>query len=168
MSFSGRRRVGAGVMQDEIEGSDPPGSRRGDREVAAGSADRAGTRTPDEGADGHGSSPVTIQQLAATRLVVNETSRSNCRRMRNEMLRIDATREIGAFDRRSSHLDYLTRWKARAVACDKKLPSSRPEPSPSTSLGAGYARRSGGTCSVASATRRDPSATPPFGRLRSG
>src|SRR5260370_38806894 len=168
MSFSGRRRVGAGVDAGRDCRKRPPRIAKGDREVSAGSADRAWTRMTDEGADGHGSSPVTIQQLAATCLVVNETSRSNCRRMRNEMLRIDATREIGAFDRRSSHLDYLTRWKARAVACDKKLPSSRPEPSPSTSLGAGYARRSGGTCSVASATRRDPSATPPFGRLRSG
>jgi hypothetical protein len=50
-----------------------------------------------------------IQQLAATRLVVNETSRSNRRWMRNEMLRIDAAREIGAFDRPVSPLDYLTR-----------------------------------------------------------
>jgi hypothetical protein len=40
------------------------------------------------------------------------------------------------------------------------IPSSRPEPS--------AARRSGGTCSVVSATRRGPSTTPPVGRLRSG
>src|SRR5712671_6345252 len=40
----------------------------------------------------------------------------------------------------------------------KNSPSSRPEPE----------GRSGGTYSVASATRRGPSATPPVGRLRSG
>src|SRR5713101_3268291 len=86
MSFSGRRRVGAGVDAGRDCRKRPPRIAKGDREVSAGSADRAWTRMTDEGADGHGSSPVTIQQLAATRLVVNETSRSNCRGAQNELL----------------------------------------------------------------------------------
>jgi hypothetical protein len=72
---------------------------------------------------------------------------------------------------------------SRAIAYDRKTPSSRPacakpkrlrfgegrpEPSPSTVLGTGYARRRGGTCFVDASTKRGPSTAPPVGRLRSG
>src|SRR3981189_2632248 len=86
MSFSARRRVGAGRWHRTKLKEATPGSRRGGREGSAARAGRAWQRTTEEGADGHGSSPVTIQQLAATRLVVNETSRSNCQGAQNELL----------------------------------------------------------------------------------
>src|SRR4030081_3099017 len=86
MSFSARRRVGAGRWHRTKLKEATPRSLKEDREGSAASADRAWPRTSEEGADGHGSSPVTIQQLAATRLVVNETSRSNCRGAQNELL----------------------------------------------------------------------------------
>jgi hypothetical protein len=49
---------------------------------------------------------VTIQQLAASIAMVNETSRSIVGAGENEMLCFDGTPEIGLFDRRSLHPEY--------------------------------------------------------------
>src|SRR5258708_6691193 len=108
MSFSARRRVGAGRWHRMGLKDATPRIARWGRGVSAGNAGPAWTTTTDEGADGHGSSPVTIQQLAASLVAVNETSRSICRGTRNEMLPFDPPPESGVFDRRASHPEHLT------------------------------------------------------------